>query len=193
MALYDWAICTYDEFVDALTDQTVPDSERLLIERVINAVTDFVETYCGRRIKRRSDAVTEYPWSYGCKWIQLAHPPVSVQEVYEDPDGEFGTDTLLDSDDYVVDEETGLIVKRKGKFPEGFKVVKVVYYGGFESVPEDLKDVGIQLAIDIYRRYKNRQVSVESLSKRGVSAAFSPRPNAWQREVLDSYRIWRVG
>lgn len=189
MALYDWAICSYDDVVDALTDTTVPESERPLIERIINTITDYIENYCNRRIKRRADLITEFPEGFGEKWIILQYPPVDVQSVYIDYSRTFSEDTKIDSDYYFVDEKTGLITLYDLIFPKGVGYTKILYYGGYSEVPNDLKDVAIQMVITAYRRYKTKQIGYASVSGKGMQGTISVIPNQYQREVLDLYRL----
>lgn len=189
MALYDWAICSYDDVVDALTDTTVPESERPLIERIINTITDYIENYCNRRIKRRADLITEFPEGFGEKWIMLQYPPVDVQSVYIDYSRTFSEDTKIDSDYYFVDEKTGLITLYDLIFPKGVGYTKILYYGGYSEVPNDLKDVAIQMVITTYRRYKTKQIGYASVSGKGMQGTISVIPNQYQREVLDLYRL----
>lgn len=189
MALYDWAICSYDDVVDALTDTTVPESERPLIERIINTITDYIENYCNRRIKRRADLITEFPEGFGEKWIILQYPPVDVQSVYIDYSRTFSEDTKIDSDYYFVDEKTGLITLYDLIFPKGVGYTKILYYGGCSEVPNDLKDVAIQMVITVYRRYKTKQIGYASVSGKGMQGTINVIPNQYQREVLDLYRL----
>lgn len=193
--LYDWAICSYDEFVESLTDSTVPESEKSLINRIINAVTDFIEgpSGCNRRIKRRSELITEYPYTYNTNFVFLNHPPVSVQDVWYSVDGEFDDSTKLDITSYVVNSETGMIIWKNGSiFKAGYNFVKVTYYGGYVNVPEDLKDVAIQLAIYIYKRYKTKAVLSDSISTSGgMSIPIKVVPDSYQQRVIDSYKLIR--
>ena len=189
MAVYNWAICSLDEVLNALTEKTITTEEQTLLERIINAVTDYIEGECNRYIKRRADLIVEYPYSEGAKYIFLKNPPVEVVNVYVDVTGRFGSDTLLSSDDYFVDEGLGLVIKRVGTFPSGVKVVKVEYYGGFENVPEDLKDVAIQLVIATYRKYKLKTIGSTSIGFQGESKNFVILPDAHQQSIINRYRL----
>lgn len=103
-----------------------------LLQLAIVAATREIEGRLGRKFKLRK--VTEYLDGTGVNALFLSRYPVrSVAEVYDDLSRVFGSDTLIDPSNYVVDSEQGMIrlFKDVGGFSRGRRNVKVVYEGGY--------------------------------------------------------------
>jgi len=68
-------------------------------------------------------------------------PVVSVTSVYDDPDWEWGSSTLVASTDYAVDTGDGTITLGPdgGTWSREPRAIKVTYVAGFSVVPYDLK------------------------------------------------------
>jgi len=110
-----------------------------LIGQLIGRATDAIQAFCHRTFG--STTYTEYHDGRGESKIVLEHRPIiSVASVYDDLDRQFGPETLIDSDDYVIREDEGIIewLASNSTFPstaayfyDGQLNVKVTYTAGY--------------------------------------------------------------
>lgn len=112
----------------------------LLLEELINSVTDYIERYCGRRFKSTT-YTDELIDSDGTEYLYLDHYPIStVTSIYRHY--VFATDDLYDSDYYIVYENEGYIY-RSLLWPDGKQAVKITYTAGYDfavdGIPQDLQ------------------------------------------------------
>jgi hypothetical protein len=123
------ALCTKENvksYLDLPASDTDKDAE---IERLIPLAKSFLEEYCNREFE--AEAVTEYHYG-GSRKIAVKKYPIDTTktlQVWDDWQRVYGSDTLIDSDDYYVDAEMGIIEfdYPVGGFPGS---VKVSYTGG---------------------------------------------------------------
>lgn len=113
----------------------------------IERVTKEIQNYCGRDLF--SAQVTEYYNGEGQNVLFLNQYPVTaISSIHDDTDRVFGSDTLLDSDDYIFisgspDSEAGILRLDGGAFCKGFANIKVVYTAGYSTIPADLEEAAI--------------------------------------------------
>jgi len=111
----------------------------LLLEELINSVTDFMERYCGRRFKKTTytDLLVD---GNGTRYLFLDnYPIISVTSIYRHY--VFATDDLFDSDYYKVYENEGYVY-RGMKWPYGQKNIKITYEAGYDfatGIPAELE------------------------------------------------------
>lgn len=120
------------DFLKIQSDDTDAQRDRTIV-RAIVAATDAIEAYLGRKFKLKNDYV-EYIDGTGSPSIFLSRYPVrSITSLYDDTAGEFGSSTLIDASNYVIDEEEGIvrIYREQGGFSSGVHNVKVTYDGGY--------------------------------------------------------------
>lgn len=155
------------------------------------------EQYCGRifAAPTSGSTYTEYFSSDGSrtKVPVLAYPISSITNIWVDNDRSFGSDTLLDTSDYVADQHGGPWIRLKWtSFAAGTDHIKVTYAGGLSStvagMPDDLRlACALQTAYIFQRR--------DELGLTGISggagnlslftpASFLPIV----RQLLDPYR-----
>ncbi|MEO0166754.1 MAG: head-tail connector protein [candidate division WOR-3 bacterium] len=168
------------------------NSHDSLLEELINRATLVIESLCNRKFKNLNSngelqTVTEYH-DGGTSSIRLKYYPVSeIVAVYEDPGREFGADTLLDSSEYTVDEESGILKFDAGNFIRGNKTIKVVYKGGYTTSPYDLEQVCIELAGILFKSTDTLGTSSKSFAD-GSAAFYENRLSLISREVIERYR-----
>jgi hypothetical protein len=75
------------------------------------------------------------------------------------------------------------------RFPRGFFPVFVEYVGGYETIPDDLEQVAIEIAADLYRdRLRDSTMTSESLGDYNYTRTDTAALLAQYRERLDAYR-----
>ncbi|MCC6670401.1 MAG: hypothetical protein IT458_05025 [Planctomycetes bacterium] len=164
-------------------------------------VSAMVDRYCNRTIEAPVGDVTEYYDGSGCPDLfVLRYPIVSVTSVHVDAARAWGAATLIASSSYATDAAGRIRLLPsasvpdlgvRGVFPEGVQNVRVVYVGGYTTVPEDLKEAAILWCSAIFA--KRRKLGVLSTSIGAYSVTYgqasvtAPMP-AEVRMVLDRYR-----
>jgi len=66
------------------------------------------------------------------------YPVASITSIHDDIDRDYGSDALIDSEDYAFDPESGT-VKLEAAVARGIRNVKVIYVAGYDPMPDDLK------------------------------------------------------
>ena len=123
-----------------------------ILNKLRLAATTLAERYCGKvLITRRfiEDITVDKPYT---STIVVQNYPVYINpagdnfKVYNDPDRQFGADTLINPDDYVLEKEIGRVQKVSGYFLRGVKAVRVDYWAGYSRF-EVLDNVNDKLQI----------------------------------------------
>jgi hypothetical protein len=135
---------------------TLADS---LLEIYINGVSKQIEKIIGRKILA-ADYTEKHKGTDGTELVLNNYPINSITSVSYIDDG---TEIeALDEYDYELDEESGILYKEDGWLLRGFssymsdkidfpkRHIKVVYNGGFEEVPADLKLICLRYISDNY-------------------------------------------
>jgi hypothetical protein len=163
---------------------TKPEDDTL-IEDLINRYTTMFESYCDRKFKL--DTYTEYYDGTGTQDLFTDSFPISaVVSLYDDAGWEWDSDTLVDSADYRIADENRITMK-SGWFPAYNQSVKVTYSAGYETIPDDLKQVCI---VEVARAFKNRKQmdTISTTMPDGTinytTLEFLPQT----RRILDKYR-----
>lgn len=173
MAITTVTACKSFREIDS--ENTEHDAE---LERLIPGVQAFLEQACARTFE--SATVTEY-WSggnpeWGC-WsttaarsgysrLMVERPPItSITSLWDDPLRAYGSDTLIDPANYVIeDADAGLIVLDGRRFKHGLKNIKITYVGGFTTIPADLQQAAIEMVWAAREKGQHNLVGVRSRS-----------------------------
>jgi len=134
------------------------------LEEFINGASWTLKEETTRFLK--SQEITEYHDGDGSNLIMLKHWPVtSVTTLHSDSARSFGSDTLIASTDYQVYEDGGYIVVTSAGLDMGAKVIKVVYDGGYTTIPSNLRMAAIEHASYLYEKFlKSHRVGLKSVS-----------------------------
>ena len=162
------------------------------ISNLINRSYKILEAYLGHAIK--STTYTEYYDGDGTKKLLLRKwPIVSVTSINVDIDRDFASDTVMDSDDYYVDTENGIIDvwQETGVGPTvfefGIKNVKIIYVAGYATIPNDLVHIANEHVAFLFRRSATEGTTSQSLG--GKSEIYDERDMpAWLRHRLSPYK-----
>lgn len=164
------ALLTMNEAKDEIgMDREETDFDDI-IELLSTAVQSLFEQLTDR--KYESAVFTEY---YNADKFQdrvfLKNFPVnSITTVHDDPDREFGSDTLVEADDYTFDGDNGVIYF-DGWVSSGKQSIKVVYEAGYsvDTFPDGLKEVFLRQVAAWFQDSKNNEQAVSSVTTPGGS------------------------
>lgn len=162
------------------------------ILRLIPVVDQFIEAYCNVPLEQAT--VTEYHSTRaGQTTLRLKrYPVISITSLHDDLYRTYGSDTLIAATDYIVEEESGLVILDGRTFPDGLKNVKVVYVAGYAagSKPRALLE---QAAIELLWLARNKgDLALLGLQSRSIADGrvdtFNTEWPAGVREILDRFR-----
>lgn len=121
-----WDDTTHDAFIDARLPSVTRAISKFLRRSVV--AEDFDEVRNGR----------------GTDWVRVYNPPVNdLTSITFDYNGQ--NPTTVTTASFVWDAETGVVKFKptasiRYSFAEGFQNLRILYNGGWESVPEDVQD-----------------------------------------------------
>lgn len=127
-----------------------------LLNNLISRISEEIENFCDRKFIDPGTNYTEFFHGYEWKMhIQVKnYPIINVVSLYDDPNRNYDSNTLIDTADYIIESENGIIRLDGLKFSEGYNNIKVIYRGGYTTVPRDLEDAAI---IKVAERYLESQ------------------------------------
>ena len=131
-------------------------SEDTLLSTFIARFDDIASAYCGfpmngNQCTFENNTYTHYFDGNGGDTLQLRVVPANtITSLHVDIDREYGSDELVDSSDYELFTDSGLLILKtdsdQGSFTKGYRSVKVVYTAGFTSIPDSIVHAcGIQV------------------------------------------------
>lgn len=155
------------------------------IDALVTNVSLMVARYCNRIAQDGTSALelnasdaTEYYDGSGETGLRVKRYPITtVTSVHIDADRDFGAETLVAATDYVSDrhgflrylpqESTGFATI--SFWPKGIQNVKVIYKGGYGTIPGDLKQGAINWAGAIFAKRKSTGIVSESIDSYSVT------------------------
>lgn len=156
-----------------------------LVTRLINEATSKIETFCDRFLEQRT-GIEEFQDGFAQNRLLLDQwPAVKPTELWIDCSGEFSDVTKkLDVDDYALDlsargEGIGVVLTNRCFFPKGTKNIKIVYDGGFATIPDDLEGACLWTVQFLY--------NMRDTSSVGVATKGKNQENTTYREDLPKY------
>jgi len=153
-------------------DSSDTDRDTFLIG-ILNSAYHMAKNYIGHDLIVAD--YTEYYNGEGEDTILLkAYPVNSIASIYDDPDREFGAETLIDSDNYFVDAATGLVTLFQGlvAFSTGRGNIKVTYNAGYSTIPYDAQRGLMMLAAWLAQRAGSEGMIAQTLG--GKSEQYDP-------------------
>ena len=186
------SLCTLAQ-CKAFKNITVADHDTELA-RIILAVDDFVDAYCGRTLSQAT--FTEFhSTSSGDKAVVLKNPPVaSITSIHDDPARVYDSAVLVPATDYVFElgDHDGR-VWFDGPRTGGNHNLKVIYVGGYATIKDDLTQAAIELA---WLARDKGDLALLGLRSKGIAqGSFSMLNNEWPagvKNILDLYDLSRA-
>ncbi len=181
-AIYSYALASLAAVKDALGITSSDDDN--LLTRQINAVTDYIESYCGRRFKDTTYTDEYYDGDGETDLILKQFPitdtaEISITFVSDD------VETAVDNDDLEFYNDEGMIYYPR--WPRGRKNIKITYSAGYATIPADLAQACIELVATIHNRRKTGGAKSESIGDYSITYGdLEASPLA--QKVIDFYR-----
>lgn len=170
-----YAITTATRVKDRLGLKTVDHD--IVLNRIISAITDFLEGECGGRRFKETAYVNEVHSVYNRDYILLKHAPVSTITSFQYRAGTVSTPnwTNFIADDYeLMEDGKSGIIKVYGGLVRGINQVRVSYTAGYKidfsnagdttlhTLPHDLADLADRLVIKLFKKRESEGRSSES-------------------------------
>lgn len=189
-------LCTLDDVLNYPGLETVKDNDKDWIERLIRGFAQRAEQYTGRFFYKESRTEQHSP-DISSQVIQLrAFGSGTITSVHEDYDRIFDSTTLVESDDYYFNAETGQLIRDEGTWFPGQGVVKVVYTAGIgttvNDVPEDLRMCAVLQCAFWFQRRNELGLSQRTQQGGAVSIQNESRLLPEVEDVLWSYTLHTV-
>lgn len=168
--------------------QTLTAPDNLLLETLINAVTDFMEDYCKRRFLETAYASELYDGD-GTEMLFLKNYPIvaiaTIYWTYVDV-----TDELIDADEYKI-YNLGGYVYREGGWIAGHQNIKITYTAGYDfatdGIPSELQDICNALVNLKYNQPDKQGIESERMGSYAVSYSKDDLPADLKRQL----NLWR--
>ena len=159
------ALMTRDDLKSEL--QLRDSSDKDLLDAICSAILDMLDYMTNRTMEETAHTEYHNAEEYQNR-LFLSNWPVSslaAFEIHEDPDWVWGSDTLIDADDYRVDYEAG-IVYYNSYFLQGRQSIKVEYTAGYttSTFPASMKQILVRQAVVWYKQAKNETWDVQSIT-----------------------------
>jgi len=174
MAVDPFALTTLADVKSHLNIPVGNVSQDETLERMINSSSAKIENFLSRRILQR--AYNEYQDGRSNDRILLSQWPVEFpSEVWVDSSGLFtDVSNQLDSADYVLegDPAIGIVLLGGRLFSKGIKNIKIVYNGGYVTVPYNIAESCIMTVEYMYDMRSDRRIGVTSKSKNSENVTY---------------------
>lgn len=172
-----------------------PEAEdSALVAALIAPISAAVKKFCHRDFYE-TEYIEYLDVSSGQDQLYLKqYPLISIEEVNNDADWLYAASTEVDSDDYAMIEDEGIIQLKTGiSLSAGRRAVKVEYTAGYgdaiEDLPEDLKEAVARWIVISSKMWSADQLGVKSLSQGDVRVVYDKgEPPMDVRPTLVRYR-----
>ena len=194
------ALVTLEEAKEYLK-QSGTDQDAI-ISHLVNAISAWVQGYLKRNLV--SKAYVEYYSGDGDVELVLRnYPIVSITGVWLDSLRVFGSDTLIDSTDYITKKDQGILraFNLFGNWINGESNIKVSYTAGYTvasagtpgssgTMPYDIR-MAVKRILDHQFRvgYTHRKLDFQSESISGMNITFNP--NDIPKDALSMLDGWK--
>lgn len=169
------------------------------VDLMINAASTRAADMSGRGIDENgysrflSTSRTEYYDGDSSDVLMVrAYPLSSVTSLYVDPDRDYGSADLVDTDDYTTYYAEGMVKTDGALLSSGHKSIKITYTGGYTTVPYDLQLAVKELVMFWYKRNTDKRVGVASVSIGDKSVAYETDIPKSVMNVFKRYRRLEV-
>jgi hypothetical protein len=168
------------------------DSDDSTITSLLPSISELVKNYCGRTFVDYVDtAKTQYDnGGTDCVFLD-EYPIISITSVNESSDNHATQQLLVEDQQDIygiyVDYAEGTIQTVDGSnFTTAFHALEIIYTGGYEEVPEDLKLACFHL-VDYFRKEQFTMKKIQGAST--VERIESDDLPGHIKRTLDSYRV----
>lgn len=121
------------------------DEATAVLTDMVNGAKDIITRYLGYKIFEEQDTYTEVYDGESREYLELDHVPlVSVTSLHDDINRLYQADSLIAVGDYVLLLEEGTIRLDGFNFYDGVHNVRVVYVGGYDTLPAGVVQAVVQ-------------------------------------------------
>ena len=182
---------------DAMSELNAPDTDYLLVERLINAASARLEKECGTFFKQRTETFVLH--GNGMSVLGLPGSVISVSSITLDPDTSSPT-VLTALTDYRVLTDRSELFSYNG-WPYGVQNVQVVALVGMASIPDDIQHACMELVKHYYQRQQTPgdfqsetlgEYSYTRFASAGPTQAWEDLPSSVRGIILGGNRRWGV-
>ncbi len=168
------------------------------VATLINAASQWALQFTGRTTFLQTSALTEYYDGDNSDILLTRATPInSVVSLYIDPDRDYGSETLLDSDEYAVYGAEGKIKTDGSLFTSGWKSIKLIYDAGYvreavsgwTTMPWDIQWAIKELVTFWYERGTGHRVGVRSVNVGDKSTSYESDTPKTVLNVFNRYRL----
>jgi hypothetical protein len=165
------ALTSLAKLKDYLEIAVLDTTQDTRLERLIDASSQMIETYCSRSFVSQSRV--EYHDGRNANTLMLREYPASKPtKVCIDGGWTFVTSTELATSDYDVVDGSYLVLK-SGFFPKGTRNVQVTYIAGYSTIPSDLEEACLMLAEWLYMHRNDRRSGITQKTKERETITYS--------------------
>lgn len=171
--------------------------EDALIADIIASTTVSLEQWLRRKFEVVAHTQT-FDWMHRRTRLWLPAYPVEASpelELRYDPDHAFGSDTVIDSENYVLALEEGVIYFDRWSPFEGYQVVRITWTGGMAATVDDLEadypSVVHAATLQVVHEFRRRRrLDMTSLSIGGASVGVAGEMGLLKRveDLLQPFR-----
>lgn len=194
----DWeadALCTQTDLKRYLhlEDPTAAHADDTFFDMIVAAASNSFENKCHRIFTQAS--LTEYHDGTGTEQkFRVKNPPIAsspTPELYEDTEYAFGSDTLFTlNTEWKFNPTTGMVKLLYAPFAEGYQNIKIVYTGGFSSIPDAVQDAVAAWGASKCKMSTDGRWGLASKSYVDFADAFRLEPVPLEvQSVINDYRI----
>jgi len=186
MATYD--ICSLEEIKDFMGIDGSVTKDDNLFESLITKVTDWFHSYCGvDQFKQKT--YTEYYGGNNDRFLYVDNPPIiSITSLHDDTDWSWGATELIAATDYMI-VDSKYVVLKDDSFYKGDQNIKIVYSGGYATIPQDLKHA---CTLEVSRIYNTKGEQGITSKSSGVGSSLSYDPNYLLTSTINILRKYKV-
>lgn len=162
------------------------DSDESL-EFLINAVTQYIENYCGRTFKETDyEEIADGQHAY--ELVMRNYPITDVSSVEERTTNDNSESwNTLEPEEYWYESDTGLVIKNT-PFYKGVQNYRVTYSAGFTPIPFDLQYTALSLIKEMITVKQSGGIKQESLGDHSLTFESIVRTSPMLKDTLDGYR-----
>ena len=186
---------TYNSIVkpaDVITYLTIGDDQIDLVESLCDRASKVIETLCNRQFMNYDGTsvveITEIKSGNGGPYLFTnVYPIISIREINDDIDRDWGIDSTCDIDTYTFDAESGVIISDTF-FMKGNQNIKIIYTAGYSSttIPKDLIQATLEIASLLYKNKDWIGLSSKSFSD-GSVALSNFKLSEWGKSIIAYY------
>lgn len=157
------------------------DDHDLLLIDLIEDVSSILETYCGRHFSA-ADYV-EYQDGTGEDYFLTDEWPInSITSIYDDPDRDFTSSSLVDPTYYTYYPEEGKVhlvatgavigVNLYTVFSTAKRNIKITYNAGYTNIPSELKMIASEIMMKKFKNIQDKRTGMTSIGSAGETMSF---------------------